>query len=108
LAVFSEDLLAPRLIPKVSREILGADEEHQISVRGEGVTIRRRIRRPARRRTLRRREHKGVEWMDGAMLMNRKQAAEALNVSLSHFQRHVQGDLPSVSTGQLRLYRSVT
>lgn len=42
--------------------------------------------------------------MDGALLMNRKQAAEALNMSLSHFQRHVQDGLPCVPTDQLRLY----
>jgi hypothetical protein len=45
--------------------------------------------------------------MEDALLMNRSQAAEALNVSLSHFQRHVQDDLPSVTTGQLRLYRPI-
>lgn len=45
--------------------------------------------------------------MDDALLVNRKQAAEALNMSLSHFQRHVQDALPSVSSGQLRFYRPI-
>jgi hypothetical protein len=38
-------------------------------------------------------------------LLSRREAAEALNMSLSHFQRHVQGQLPCVYSGQLRLYR---
>lgn len=45
--------------------------------------------------------------MGEALLMNRKQAAEALNMSLSHFQRHLQDALPCVATGQLRLYRPI-
>jgi hypothetical protein len=45
--------------------------------------------------------------MDDALLINRRQAAEALNMSLSHFQRHVQGGLPFVPSGELRLYRPV-
>jgi integrase len=45
--------------------------------------------------------------MEDALLMNRSQAAEALNMSLSHFQRHVQDALPSVPAGQLRLYRPI-
>ncbi len=45
--------------------------------------------------------------MDDALLMNRMQAAEALNMSLSHFQRHVQNTLPSISSGQLRFYRPI-
>ncbi len=34
----------------------------------------------------------------------RKEAAAALGVSLSHFQRHVQPHLKCVYSGQLRLY----
>jgi len=39
------------------------------------------------------------------LLLTRKEAAEALGVSLSHFQRHVQPYLRYVPCGQLRLYR---
>lgn len=39
------------------------------------------------------------------LLLTRKEAARALGVSLSHFQRHVQPYLPCVYSGQLRLYR---
>jgi hypothetical protein len=39
------------------------------------------------------------------LLVTRKEAARALGVSLSHFQRHVQPHLPCVYSGQLRLYR---
>ena len=39
------------------------------------------------------------------LLLTRKEAARALGVSLSHFQRHVQPHLPCVYSGQLRLYR---
>jgi excisionase family DNA binding protein len=39
------------------------------------------------------------------LLLTRKEAAEALGMSLSHFQRHVQAELPCVYSGQLRLYR---
>lgn len=38
-------------------------------------------------------------------LLTRKEAAEALGMSLSHFQRHVQPHLPCVYSGQLRQYR---
>lgn len=38
-------------------------------------------------------------------LLTRSEAAEALGMSLSHFQRHVQPHLPCVYSGQLRLYR---
>lgn len=38
-------------------------------------------------------------------LLTRREAAEALGMSLSHFQRHVQPHLPCVYSGQLRLYR---
>lgn len=44
--------------------------------------------------------------MEGQLLMTRKEAAEKLNISLSHFQRHVQTRLPCVCSGQLRLYRT--
>lgn len=39
------------------------------------------------------------------LLLTRKEAAEALGMSLRHFQRHVQPHLPCVYSGQLRLYR---
>jgi hypothetical protein len=38
-------------------------------------------------------------------LLSRREAAEALGMSLSHFQRHVQPWLPCVYSGHLRLYR---
>jgi len=41
--------------------------------------------------------------MEGQLLWTRKEAAEALNMSLSHFQRHVQAGLPCVCSGQLML-----
>lgn len=39
------------------------------------------------------------------LLLTRREAAEALGMSLSHFQRHVQPQLHCVYSGQLRLYR---
>jgi hypothetical protein len=39
------------------------------------------------------------------LLLTRREAAEALGMSLSHFQRHVQPWLPCVYSGHLRLYR---
>ena len=42
---------------------------------------------------------------DRRYLIDRKEAARRLGVSLSHFQRHVQPYLPCVYSGQLRLYR---
>lgn len=39
------------------------------------------------------------------LLLTRQEAAEALGMSLSHFQRHVQPYLRCVYSGQLRLYR---
>lgn len=39
------------------------------------------------------------------LLLTRQEAAQALGMSLSHFQRHVQSRLPCVYSGQLRLYR---
>ncbi len=39
------------------------------------------------------------------LLLTRREAAEALGMSLSHFQRHVQSQLRCVYSGQLRLYR---
>lgn len=41
------------------------------------------------------------------LLLTRREAAEALGMSLSHFQRHVQSQLPCIYSGQLRLYRPV-
>jgi hypothetical protein len=39
------------------------------------------------------------------LLLSRSEAAAALGISLSHFQRHVQPHLRCVYCGQLRLYR---
>jgi hypothetical protein len=39
------------------------------------------------------------------LLLTRREAAVALGVSLSHFQRHIQPYIPCVYSGQLRLYR---
>jgi excisionase family DNA binding protein len=39
------------------------------------------------------------------LLLTRREAAAALGVSLSHFQRHIQPNIPCVYSGQLRLYR---
>jgi hypothetical protein len=39
------------------------------------------------------------------ILLTRQEAAEALGMSISHFQRHVQPHLRCVYSGQLRLYR---
>lgn len=39
------------------------------------------------------------------LLMSRAEAARSLRMSLSHFQRHVQAEMPCVRSGQLRLYR---
>lgn len=38
------------------------------------------------------------------LLLTRREAAEALGMSLSHFQRHVQPYLRCVYCGRLRLY----
>ncbi len=43
--------------------------------------------------------------MQARLLLTRREAAAALGVSLSHFQRHVQPHLRCVYSGQLRLYR---
>ena len=43
--------------------------------------------------------------LPGRVLLTRREAAAALSMSLSHFQRHVQPFLPCVYSGQLRLYR---
>jgi hypothetical protein len=37
-------------------------------------------------------------------LLTRREAAQSLGMSLSHFQRHVQPHLRCVYCGQLRLY----
>ena len=39
------------------------------------------------------------------LLLTRRESAEALNMSLSHFQRHVQPELPCVYSGHLRRFR---
>jgi hypothetical protein len=38
------------------------------------------------------------------VLLSRVEAAEALGMSLAHFERHVQRDLPCVYSGSLRLF----
>ena len=38
------------------------------------------------------------------VLLSRREAAEALGMSLSHFQRHVQPCVRCIYSGQLRLY----
>lgn len=38
------------------------------------------------------------------LALSRREAARALGVSLSHFQRQIQPDLRCVYSGQLRLY----
>lgn len=43
--------------------------------------------------------------MAARLLYSRREAAAVLGMSLSHFQRHVQGEIPCVYSGQLRLYR---
>ena len=43
--------------------------------------------------------------MQARLLLTRREAAAALSMSLSHFQRHVQPYLRCVYSGQLRLYR---
>ncbi len=39
------------------------------------------------------------------LLLTRQESAHSLGMSLRHFQRHVQPQLPCVYSGQLRLYR---
>lgn len=43
--------------------------------------------------------------MDQPLLMSREQAARCLGMSVSHFQRHVQAEMPCVRSGRLWLYR---
>lgn len=45
--------------------------------------------------------------MPHRLLLTRQEAAEALGMSLSHFQRHVQPYLRCVHSGQLRLFPPV-
>jgi hypothetical protein len=42
--------------------------------------------------------------MPAPLALSRRDAAEALGMSLSHFQRHVQPNVRCVYSGQLRLY----
>jgi integrase len=44
--------------------------------------------------------------MNQPLLMSRKEAASCLGMSLRHFQRHVQAEMPSVRSGRLKLYRT--
>lgn len=39
------------------------------------------------------------------LLLSRQEAAERLGVSLRHFERHIQPQIPCVYSGRLRLYR---
>lgn len=39
------------------------------------------------------------------LLLSRQKAAERLGVSLRHFERHIQPQIPCVYSGRLRLYR---
>lgn len=51
---------------------------------------------------------KGAERQDRQTLplaVGQREAASALNVSLSHFERHIKADLPVVLSGSKRLYR---
>jgi integrase len=43
--------------------------------------------------------------MDQPLLMSREEAATYLGMSLSHFQRHVQAEMPCLRSGRLKLYR---
>lgn len=45
--------------------------------------------------------------MNRPLLMSRAEAARFLGMSLSHFQRHVQAEMPYIRSGQLRLYRQL-
>jgi hypothetical protein len=38
------------------------------------------------------------------LAFNQQEAAEALGISVDHFERHVKADLPVVYTGALKLY----
>ena len=38
------------------------------------------------------------------LALNQQEAAEALGISVDHFERHVKSDLPVVYSGSLRLY----
>ena len=40
------------------------------------------------------------------LLLTRAESAHVLSMSLSHFQRHVQSEIPCVRSGRLRLYRA--
>lgn len=41
------------------------------------------------------------------LAFNQQEAAEALGISVDHFERHVKPDLPVVYSGSLRLYPRV-
>lgn len=43
--------------------------------------------------------------MTESILLNRKEAAKHLGVSVDTFRRRIQPDLPCVYLGQLRMYR---
>jgi hypothetical protein len=38
------------------------------------------------------------------LAFNQQEAAEALGISVDHFERHIKADLPIVYSGSLRLY----
>jgi hypothetical protein len=51
---------------------------------------------------------RGRTWSSGAtirVLLTKREAAEALGMSVRHFERHVQARLQCVHSGQLTLYR---
>lgn len=41
------------------------------------------------------------------LAFNQQEAAEALGISVDHFERHVKAELPVVYSGSLRLYPRV-
>ncbi len=43
--------------------------------------------------------------MSERVLLTRREAASALGMSLSHFKRHVQPQVPCVYVGRLRYFR---
>jgi hypothetical protein len=59
--------------------------------RAEGRGLAKAASRPVRRRVPR-------------LAFNQQEAAEALGISVDHFERHIKSDLPVVYSGSLRLY----
>jgi hypothetical protein len=46
-----------------------------------------------------------AEQLEDQVLVQRQRAAQLLDMSLSHFKRHVQPHVPCTYVGQLRMYR---